>query len=32
MLLTDARRPARTAADGTMVRLADQDRTLWDAT
>ncbi len=26
MLLTDARRPARTAADGTMVRLADQDR------
>jgi RNA polymerase sigma-70 factor, ECF subfamily len=30
MLLTDARRPARTAADGTLVRLADQDRTLWD--
>jgi RNA polymerase sigma-70 factor (ECF subfamily) len=30
MLLTDARRPARTAADGTMVRLADQDRTVWD--
>ena len=27
MLLTDARRPARTAADGSMVRLADQDRT-----
>ena len=26
MLLTDARRPARLAADGTMVRLADQDR------
>ena len=30
MLLTDARRPARTAPDGTMVRLADQDRDLWD--
>ena len=30
MLLTDARRPARVAADGTMVRLADQDRSLWD--
>ena len=30
MLLTDARRPARTAGDGTMVRLADQDRTAWD--
>ena len=30
MLLTDARRPAAPAADGTMVRLADQDRTLWD--
>ena len=30
MLLTDARRPARLAADGTMVRLADQDRTRWD--
>jgi RNA polymerase sigma-70 factor (ECF subfamily) len=30
MLLTDARRPARTAADGTMLRLADQDRALWD--
>ena len=30
MLLTDARRPARTAPDGTMVRLADQDRALWD--
>jgi RNA polymerase sigma-70 factor (ECF subfamily) len=29
MLLTEARRPARTAADGTMVRLADQDRSLW---
>jgi RNA polymerase sigma-70 factor (ECF subfamily) len=30
LLLTDARRPARTLADGTMVRLADQDRSLWD--
>ena len=30
MLLTEARRPARTAADGSMIRLADQDRTLWD--
>jgi len=30
MLLTDARRPARLAADGTMVRLADQDRARWD--
>jgi RNA polymerase sigma-70 factor (ECF subfamily) len=30
MLLTDARRPARTTPDGAMVRLADQDRTLWD--
>ena len=30
MMLTDARRPARTAPDGTMVRLADQDRALWD--
>jgi RNA polymerase sigma-70 factor (ECF subfamily) len=29
-LLTDARRPARTDADGKMVRLADQDRSLWD--
>ncbi|MDP2289631.1 MAG: sigma-70 family RNA polymerase sigma factor [Actinomycetota bacterium] len=32
MLLTDARRPARVAADGGLVRLADQDRTLWDRT
>ena len=32
MLLTESRRPARTAADGTMVRLADQDRTRWDRT
>src|SRR5205085_8553611 len=30
MLLTEARRPARTAADGSLVRLADQDRTRWD--
>jgi RNA polymerase sigma-70 factor, ECF subfamily len=30
MLLTDARRAARNGPDGTMVRLADQDRTLWD--
>jgi RNA polymerase sigma-70 factor (ECF subfamily) len=30
MLLTEARRPARTAADGSMVRLADQDRARWD--
>lgn len=32
MLLTDARRAARTTPDGGMVRLADQDRTLWDRT
>jgi len=30
MLLTDARRPARLAADGSMVRLAEQDRSRWD--
>ena len=30
MLLTDARRPARTRADGELVPLADQDRALWD--
>jgi len=30
LLLTEARRPARTGADGELVRLADQDRTLWD--
>jgi RNA polymerase sigma factor (sigma-70 family) len=30
MLLTDARRPARTGPDGELVPLADQDRTLWD--
>jgi predicted RNA polymerase sigma factor len=31
MLLTDARRPARTAADGRLIPLAEQDRGLWDA-
>jgi predicted RNA polymerase sigma factor len=31
MLLTDARRPARTRADGALVPLAEQDRSLWDA-
>ena len=31
ILLTDARRPARTSADGTLTLLADQDRTRWDA-
>jgi RNA polymerase sigma factor (sigma-70 family) len=30
MLLTDARRPARTSADGALVPLAEQDRTRWD--
>lgn len=30
MLLTDARRRARVASDGAMVRLADQDRSRWD--
>jgi RNA polymerase sigma-70 factor (ECF subfamily) len=30
MLLTEARRAARTAPDGSMVRLADQDRRRWD--
>jgi RNA polymerase sigma-70 factor (ECF subfamily) len=30
LLLVDARRPARTTVDGELVRLADQDRTLWD--
>ncbi|MCE9621014.1 MAG: sigma-70 family RNA polymerase sigma factor [Actinomycetia bacterium] len=29
-LLTDARRDARTDADGRMIRLADQDRARWD--
>jgi RNA polymerase sigma factor (sigma-70 family) len=31
MLLTDARRPARTSADGALIPLAEQDRRLWDA-
>jgi RNA polymerase sigma-70 factor, ECF subfamily len=30
MLLIEARRPARTTADGGLVLLADQDRALWD--
>ena len=30
MLLTDARRPARTRADGSLVPLDEQDRTRWD--
>jgi len=30
MLLTDARRPARTRADGALVPLAEQDRAQWD--
>jgi predicted RNA polymerase sigma factor len=30
MLLTDARRPARTGADGELIPLAEQDRTVWD--
>ena len=32
MLLTDARRAARTDADGSIVPLAEQRRELWDAT
>jgi RNA polymerase sigma factor (sigma-70 family) len=31
MLLTDARRAARTEPDGSIVPLAEQDRTRWDA-
>ncbi|UOX90890.1 RNA polymerase sigma factor [Amycolatopsis sp. FBCC-B4732] len=31
LLLTDARREARTAADGSLVPLSEQDRTRWDA-
>jgi RNA polymerase sigma factor (sigma-70 family) len=31
MLLTDARRPARTDADGRLVPLVEQDRSLWRA-
>jgi len=30
MLLTDARRPARTTPDGELVPLAEQNRLLWD--
>jgi predicted RNA polymerase sigma factor len=30
MLLTDARRPARTTEDGMLVPLAEQDRARWD--
>jgi RNA polymerase sigma factor (sigma-70 family) len=32
MLLTDARRSARTGPDGELISLAEQDRGLWDAT
>jgi RNA polymerase sigma factor (sigma-70 family) len=30
MLLTDARRPARTSVEGDLIPLDDQDRALWD--
>ena len=30
MLLTDARRAARTRPDGDLVSLAEQNRSLWD--
>ncbi|HKY75348.1 MAG TPA: RNA polymerase sigma factor [Acidimicrobiia bacterium] len=30
LLLTESRRAARTAADGSLVLLPDQDRTVWD--
>src|SRR6185503_20069657 len=30
MLLTDARRPARTGSDGELIPLTEQDRGLWD--
>jgi RNA polymerase sigma factor (sigma-70 family) len=30
MLLTDARRPARTGKDGSLIPLQEQDRGLWD--
>jgi predicted RNA polymerase sigma factor len=30
MLITEARRPARTRPDGALVPLAEQDRSLWD--
>lgn len=32
MLLTDARRAARTGPDGVLIPLAEQDRNRWDAT
>ena len=32
LLLSESRRPARTGPDGDLVRLADQDRNLWDQT
>ena len=31
MMLLEARRPARTASDGSLIPLGEQDRTLWDA-
>jgi RNA polymerase sigma factor (sigma-70 family) len=31
MLLTDARRPARTGPDGALIPLAEQDRSRWDS-
>jgi RNA polymerase sigma factor (sigma-70 family) len=31
MLLTDARRPARTTSDGALVPLPEQNRSLWDS-
>jgi predicted RNA polymerase sigma factor len=31
MLLTDARRPARTGPDGELIPMAEQDRGLWNA-
>jgi RNA polymerase sigma-70 factor (ECF subfamily) len=31
MLLTESRRGARISSDGSLIRLPDQDRTLWDA-
>lgn len=31
VLLSESRRPARVAPDGSLRRLADQDRSLWDA-
>ncbi|GAB3495726.1 RNA polymerase sigma factor [Amycolatopsis cihanbeyliensis] len=30
MLLTDARKPARTGPDGSLILMAEQDRTRWD--